>query len=232
VITLNIFRGFPWRRVTLYILIQVLDAFTGALFAFAFHHDSIIYLDGALLPEPTGVAMYTQLRPWVQPSTAFFTELLGSAVVTCTIMALGDSGNSLPGAGMHALIIGLVVTATSMGLAWPTRGCFNPARDFGPRLAALAVGYPTSSFSAWHLWWIWGGWLAPIAGGLVGALMYDICVFKGGESPVNYSFGRWRVKTLSGERNVLKKAFESGKRVEIDEGLESGLVVALEDRRV
>jgi aquaglyceroporin related protein len=62
--------------------------------------------------------------------------------------------------------------------------------------------------------------------------MYDICVFKGGESPVNYSFGRWRVKTLSGERNVLKRAFESGERVEIDEGLESGLVVALEDRRV
>ncbi|GAB7327550.1 hypothetical protein MBLNU13_g11412t1 [Cladosporium sp. NU13] len=138
IITLAIFRGFPWRRVPQYILIQILGAFCGALLAFAVHHDSILYLDGALIPDSTGVSMYTQPRDWVRVSTAFFSELLGSAVLTCTIMALGDSGNSPPGAGMHALIIGLVVTATSMALSYPTRGCFNPARDFGPRLAALA----------------------------------------------------------------------------------------------
>lgn len=146
-------------------------------------------------------------------------------------MALGDSGNSPPGAGMHAFIIGLVVTATSMALSWPTRGCFNPARDLGPRLAALAVGYPTSIFSAWHSWWIWGGWLAPIVGALVGALAYDLCIFKGGESPVNFSVSRWRSKTLKGERNVLKNAFRSKRHVAIDQRLESGSVVAREDRR-
>ena len=176
--------------------------------------------------------MYTQPRDWIRVSTAFFSELLGSAVLTCTVMALGDSGNSPPGAGMHALIIGLVVTATSMALSWPTRGCFNPARDFGPRLAALAVGYPRSSFNAWHSWWIWGAWLAPITGALIGALAYDICVFKGGESPVNYSFSRWRNKTLRGERNVLKSAFGRSKRREaVEQRLERGDVVAREDRR-
>jgi aquaglyceroporin related protein len=231
IITLTIFRGFPWRRVPLYIFVQVLGAFCGALLAVGVYYDSIMYLDGALLPESTGVSMYTQPRDWVRPSTAFFCELLGSGVLTCTIMALGDSGNSPPGAGMHAFIIGLVVTATSMALSWPTRGCFNPARDLGPRLAALAVGYPTSSFSAGNSWWIWGGWVAPMIGGLLGALMYDLCIFKGGESPVNFSFGRWRNKALKGESNVLKKAFRSRRHTAIDKRLESGNMAAPEDMR-
>ena len=231
IITLTIFRGFPWRRVPLYIFVQVLGAFCGALLAVGVYYDSIMYLDGALLPESTGVSMYTQPRDWIRPSTAFFCELLGSGVITCTVMALGDSGNSPPGAGMHAFIIGLVVTATSMALSWPTRGCFNPARDFGPRLAALAVGYPTSSFSAWNSWWIWGGWVAPMIGGLLGALMYDLCIFKGGESPVNFSFGRWRNKALKGESNVLKKAFRSRRHTAIDKRLESGNMAAPEDMR-
>lgn len=231
VVALTIYRGFPWRRVPLYVFVQVLGAFCGALLAFGVYYDSIMHLDGALLPESTGVSLYTQPRDWVRISTAFCCELLGSAVITCTIMALGDSGNSPPGAGMHAFIIGLVITATTMALAWPTRGCFNPARDFGPRLAALAVGYPTTSFSARDSWWIWGGWVAPILGGLVGGLAYDLCIFKGGESPVNFSFGRWRNKALKGESNVLKKAFRSQKHVAIDRRLESGSVAALEDRR-
>ena len=232
IITLTIFRGFPWPRVPTYILIQILGAFCGALLAFSVHRDSILYLDNnALVPDSTGVSMYTQPRDWIRPSTALTTELLGSAVLTCTIMALGDSGNSPPGAGMHALIIGLVVTATSMALSYPTRGCFNPARDLGPRLAALAVGYPPSIFSAWHSWWIWGGWVAPIVGALIGALAYDLCVFKGGESPVNYSVSRWRNKTLKGERNLLKKALRSSRHKAVERRLESGGVVVREDRR-
>ena len=211
---------------------QILGAFCGALLAFAVHHGSITYLDnGALIPDSTGVSMYTQPRDRIRVSTAFFSELLGSAVLTCTIMALGDSGNSPPGAGMHALIIGLVVTATSMALSYPTRGRFNPARDLGPRLAALAVGYPSSIFSAWRSWWIWGGWVAPIVGALVGALAYDLCVFKGGESPVNYSVSRWRHKTVKGERNLLKKVVRSRRHKAVERRLESGGVVAREDRR-
>lgn len=73
--------------------------------------------------------------------------------------------------------------------------------------------------------------MAPIVGGLVGALAYDLCVFKGGESPVNYSVSRWRNKTLKGERNILKKALRSKRHRAIERRLESGGVVAREDRR-
>ena len=73
--------------------------------------------------------------------------------------------------------------------------------------------------------------MAPIIGGLLGALMYDLCIFKGGESPVNYSFGRWRNKALKGESNLLKKAFRSRKHTVIDQKLERGDLTAREDRR-
>jgi hypothetical protein len=56
-------------------------------------------------------------------------------------------------------------------------------------------------------------------------------MFKGGESPVNYSVSRWRNKTLKGERNFLKKGLRSKKHRAVERRLESGGVVAREDRR-
>ena len=73
--------------------------------------------------------------------------------------------------------------------------------------------------------------MAPIVGGFVGALAYDLCVFKGGESPVNYSVSRWRNKGLRGERNFLKKVVRSRRHRAVERRLENGGVVAREDRR-
>lgn len=65
----------------------------------------------------------------------------------------------------------------------------------------------------------------------MGALAYDLCVFKGGESPVNYSFGKWRTKALRGESRVLRKGLRSGRHRVVDRRLESGRVMAREDLR-
>lgn len=192
-IMLSVFRGFPARRVPIYILVQLLGAYTGALLAFAVYRDDILhYSSGILDPASTGPYIYTQPKDWISNSTAFFTEMLGTAVIGCSILALGDSSNSPPGAGMHAFIIGLLTTTVTMSLGFSTGGCFNPVRDIGPRLAAITVGYPTSLFNAHQYWWIWGPCCATVTGALLGGLVYDLCIFKGGESPVNYSCGRWK----------------------------------------
>jgi aquaglyceroporin related protein len=94
---LAIFRGFPAKRVPVYVFVQLLGAFTGASLAFLVYRDDIMHLDGALIPESTGLAFYTQPKDWVSNSTAFFTELLGTAIIGCSILALGDSHNSPPG---------------------------------------------------------------------------------------------------------------------------------------
>lgn len=230
VVVLAIFRGFPVKRIPMYIIVQIFGAFIGALLAFAVYKDSIMNLDGALLPETTGVNFYTQPQAdYISVSTAFTVEMLGSAVIACTILALGDSGNSPPGAGMHAFIIGLLITTTCMALGWTTRGCFNPARDLGPRLAALAVGYPLHSFTDWSNFWIWGAWCAPMVGGLIGGLAYDACIFKGGESPVNYSGGLWKKKAMGKEGDFFAHIMRNrGKAEDIDRRLESGELQTVE----
>lgn len=230
VVVLSIFRGFPARRVPMYILVQIFGAFIGALLSFAVFRDSILNLDGALLSETTGVNFYTQPQAdYISVHTAFIVEMLGSGVIACTILALGDSGNSPPGAGMHAFIIGLLITTTCMALGWITRGCFNPARDLGPRLAAIAVGYPLHSFTDWHNFWIWGAWCAPMVGGLIGGVAYDACIFKGGESPVNYSGGIWKKKVMHREGVFFNRVMRNpGKAEEIDRRLESGELQTVE----
>jgi aquaglyceroporin related protein len=224
VMVLAVFRGFPAKRIPVYIFVQVLGAFIGALLAFAVHKDAIYHLDGALLSETTGVNFYTQPQnEYISVSTAFSVEMLGSAVIACTILALGDSGNSPPGAGMHAFIIGLLITTTCMALGWTTRGCFNPARDLGPRLAAIAVGYPLHSFTDWSNFWIWGAWVAPMTGGLIGGIAYDACIFKGGESPINYSGQLWKKKTKRTEAGFFANVMhDTAKAQDIDRQLEEG----------
>jgi aquaglyceroporin related protein len=230
VMVLAVFRGFPARRIPVYVLVQILGAFVGSLLAFAVYRDSIMNLDGALVPETTGVNFYTQPQAdYISVRTAFIVEMLGSAVIACTILALGDSGNSPPGAGMHAFVIGLLITTTCMALGWTTRGCFNPARDLGPRLAALAVGYPLHSFTDWSHFWIWGAWCAPMVGGLIGGVAYDACVFKGGESPVNYSGGLWKKKALLREGDIFAHVLRNPAKAEdIDRRLESGELQTVE----
>lgn len=148
-IMLSVFRGFPAKHIPTYILAQILGAFTGALLAYAVYRDAIYHSEGGEpWPASTGQYFYTQPQEWVTPATAFFTEFFGTAVLGGSILALGDSGNSPPGAGMHALIIGLLVTTCSMAFGNNTHGCFNPVRDFGPRVAIVVVGFPKKYFSA------------------------------------------------------------------------------------
>ena len=67
----------------------------------------------------------------------------------------------------------------------------NPARDLGPRILTAMVGYGRAVFTFRHQYWLWCGVLAPVAGALVAAALYDVFVFTGCESVVNWP-GRQR----------------------------------------
>ncbi|RDK40302.1 aquaporin [Aspergillus phoenicis ATCC 13157] len=208
-ISMSLWRGFPARRCVIYILAQLIGAITAGGFAYAIYHDAIVNLSVETnLPQSqttASQAFLTLPKQFVSPATAFFNEFLGTAILVGTIMALGDDTNAPPGAGMQAFIIGILITVLVLALGYNTGGAFNGPRDFGPRLVAVMAGWGGHLFKEYHAWWIWGPWVADIFGGLFGAFIYDLVVFTGGESPINYPPRRRKRALLIKEKNLRSK---------------------------
>ncbi|KAK7702913.1 hypothetical protein SLS57_011167 [Botryosphaeria dothidea] len=189
-IMLWIYRGFPLRKVPGYAFAQVLGAFIAALIAFGVYQSQIEMYGGSdLATGGTANAFVTGPRNHnVGASTAFFTEFVATAILAIVVLALGDDTNAPPGAGMNAFIMGLVITVESNAFSNNTGCSMNPSRDFGPRLALLALGYGNAGFTSGY--WAYGPWAATISGAIVGGAFYDIAIFVGGESPINYPRSR------------------------------------------
>lgn len=185
-VTLWIYRGFPLRKIPIYVFAQILGAFIAALIAFGIYQEGIIHYGGSNLANGGTVNDFVTSRrfDWMTAPTAFFNEFVATAILSATVMALGDDSNAPPGAGMNSLIIGLVITVIIMAFGHNTGAACNPSRDFGPRLALLALGYGDSLFTS--AYWFYGPWVACTTGAIVGAGLYDFAIFTGGESPINY----------------------------------------------
>lgn len=215
---LSIYRGFPLRKFPSYALAQVLGAFLAALISFALFRTTILAYAAAgddgtthhisLAASDTASAFITYPRhSWIDPATAFFTEFVGTTIMAVVVLALGDDSNAPPGAGMNAFIMGLVVVVLSMAFGYNTGLAMNPARDMGPRLALLALGYGKDTVFP-SSYWFWGPWCGPVAGAVFGAFLYDTAIFVGGESPVNYP--RRRIKrALKKKKSKWNRRFET-----------------------
>lgn len=186
---LYIYRGFPKRMMPQYFIAQFLGAFIAAFIAYGIYYASIkTYLQTNDTSGIIGSFVTNQRYADIDPATAFFNEFYGSVVLAVIILALGDDANAPPGAGMNALIIGLVVCMNSIAFQYQTGAALNPSRDFGPRLALLALGYGSKLFT--NPYWFYGPFCAAILGVCVGAGLYDAAIFTGGESPINYPWTR------------------------------------------
>ena len=182
-ISLSLFRGFPWRQCAVYICAQFLASLTAGALAYGCYADSIHHVD----PQMTGLSktFFSTPQEWVSMRSAFGNQVVGSAVMMIAVFALGDDQNNPPGAGMHALVLGFLVTALKFTLGFNIGSALNPASDFGPRVIAYAVGYREHNVFA-SRWWLYGPWLATLLGSVLGCTVYDGCVFVGSESPINY----------------------------------------------
>jgi aquaglyceroporin related protein len=185
------YRGFPKRKMPEYFAAQFVGAFVAALAVYGLYHDSINEYLSLSTSSTTNILnsfVTSQRNPWINPQTAFFNEFLGTVVLTVTVLALGDDQNAPPGAGMNALVVGLMVYTLSITFSYQTGAALNPSRDFGPRLALLALGYGSDLFL--NPYWFYGPWAGSFCGAFIGAFLYDFMIFTGGESPVNYPWER------------------------------------------
>ncbi|OTA99404.1 hypothetical protein M426DRAFT_47133, partial [Hypoxylon sp. CI-4A] len=182
-ISLSLFRGFPWRSCIVYVIVQFAASLVAGALAYGIYRDSIRYIDPTM--ANTAKTFFSTPQEWVSLGTAFFDQVVGSAIMMIAVFALGDDQNNPPGAGMHALVLGLLVTTLKFTLGYNIGSALNPASDFGPRVIAYAVGYRAPEVFQTG-WWFYGPWLATLVGSIVGCTLYDGLIFVGSESPINY----------------------------------------------
>lgn len=124
----------------------------------------------ATAPGPYDAAVHEALKSRVTHGMAALAEFLGTFMLACVVFAVTDSENQeRPMANLAPVFIGLTVSILISVIAPLTQGCFNPARDFGPRLVAYFGGWgrvaiPGLANPDWLTVYI----LAPIAGAIAG----------------------------------------------------------------
>ena len=169
-ITLAVFRGFPWSKVVPYIGAQVAGAFVGAALVFANYHPAFMKVDPNL--EKTAGVFSTFPAFPNQPVAGFGDQVLGTALLLFLILAVTDERNQAPMANLTPVVVGAIVVAIGMSMGGMHGYAINPARDFGPRLLSVVVGFKNNGLTdGTGVFWI--PIIAPILGGLIGAAVYD-----------------------------------------------------------
>jgi glycerol uptake facilitator protein len=128
---------------------------------------------GEYFPNPAVFGTDAVARALVSPLQACLVEAFGTAVLAFVIFALTDPKNrAAPGAHLTPFFVGFTVAALISLFAPLTQAGWNPARDFGPRLVALALGWgeiaipgPAGGF------WIYI--IGPLLGAPIGAGLYE-----------------------------------------------------------
>jgi glycerol uptake facilitator protein len=124
---------------------------------------------------PYSVDVHERLNTLVSEPTAFVAELLGTLVLAMVVFAVTDGRNSAgPPEGLAPVFIGLTVAALISVIAPLTQACFNPARDFGPRLFASLAGWgsialPGTRGAGFLTVYI----IAPLLGAIIGSGLYE-----------------------------------------------------------
>ncbi|HRQ87313.1 MAG TPA: MIP/aquaporin family protein [Bacteroidia bacterium] len=190
-LSMAVWSDFPMRRVVPYIAVQMLGAFVGAAVLFYLFSDALTVYEaanhivrgssgseatamvfGEYFPNPGGHPLTDAAREAMSPFRAFVAEIVGTAVLLLVIFCLTDERNQGRPQILTAASIGLTVTLLISLLGPLTMACFNPARDFAPRLFSSLAGWGSVPFQTNGLGWLTVYIVAPMLGGLLGGGIY------------------------------------------------------------
>ncbi len=190
-------RGFPWNKVPMYILFQILGGFLGAAAVWFINSEQLAYqlsrlpqgfatppvVDASGVVQDPGGAVYAQIFSPMAPNwgiaaggkmvatsvgLAWGAEILVTAVLLLGIFALTDPGQPNVGPGWVPWLIGILVGMLVMMEAPITMTSMNAARDLGPRIWIALMGAGSNAFPGPAGW---GATLATTVGSTIGAIV-------------------------------------------------------------
>ena len=190
-ISLAAWGRFPARRVPGYIMTQLGGAIAASALIFVIFGGAIREFEGKggivrgqpgseasamvfgeYYPNPAGRPLREANPGRMSQGRAFIAEVTGTALLLLVIFCTTDATNRHRPQILTAATIGLTVTMLISLLGPLTMACFNPARDFGPRLFSSLAGWGMVPFTANGTGWLTVYIVAPIIGGLVGGGIY------------------------------------------------------------
>ncbi|HLZ09636.1 MAG TPA: MIP/aquaporin family protein [Chloroflexota bacterium] len=195
---------FPRRRLVAYVLAQLGGAIlAGATIAALFWplvlryetakglargargSESAAMIFGEYFPNPALFGTDAAARALVSPLHAALVEGFGTAVLVFIVFSLTGRENwAAPAANLAPFFIGFTIAVLISLFSPITQAGWNPARDFGPRLVAYALGWgeiaipgPAGGF--------WAYIVGPLVGGPLGGALY--CLLSLGRRASGYS---------------------------------------------
>ncbi len=154
---------FPWAKVPVYIIAQILGAIIGATIVF---FNYLPHWERTKEAE-TKLAVFATIPAIRRPFSNLVSEIIGTAVLVMGLLFIGANEFT---EGLNPLIVGALIVAIGMSLGGTTGYAINPARDLGPRIAHALLPIPGKGKSDWSYAWV--PVVGPVFGGVYGALFY------------------------------------------------------------
>ena len=192
-VSMAVWSDFPKSRVGPYVAAQLLGAFVAAAVLYFIFGDALAVFEranhlvrgqpgseasamvfGEFFPSPGGHPLTAEVRERMSPLAAFGAEVIGTAILLLAIFCVTDERNKTSPQVLTATAIGLTVTLLISLLGPLTMACFNPARDFAPRVFSSMVGWGAVPFAVNGHGWLTVYILAPLVGGLLGGAIYRV----------------------------------------------------------
>lgn len=194
-IALTLIRGFDPRDCGFYILAQMSAGVIGGLVNYFIFKGAYNYYDenndlsgqkcahkamifGEYYPNPAVFTEWEDAHKVVSTGGAFGIEAFGTMILMFVICAVTDPNNTFVSKPMIPWVVGFTVAMLISVYAPLTQAGWNPARDFGPRLAGYIIGLDDCAIPGPRAgFWVYV--LGPILGAPIGALLYDFTLGRG-----------------------------------------------------
>ena len=138
-LALAVHRGFPWRKVTPYVLAQTAGAFAAAALVFLTYREAFAAFDGGVRAVEGATAtagiFATYPQPFLSLAGGFVDQMVGTALLMAGVLAMTDTKNAAPARVGDADARGRAGRGHRRGVRVQRRLCHQPRA----RLRAAAV---------------------------------------------------------------------------------------------
>ncbi|PAA77028.1 hypothetical protein BOX15_Mlig015833g3 [Macrostomum lignano] len=174
-------RKMSFKHLLLYQWAQYLGGFLGAMVVNLLYFQIFNNLNGGQLvafgPNGTAGTFFTLPNPAINNGVAFADQVVGTSLLLLAVRAITDPNNLNTPPALQPLLIGLVIMGLIISEVIVSGTCLNPARDFAPRLATLALGYGPEVLSSRSFYFL-VPLVGPYVGAVLGAWVYELAYAK------------------------------------------------------